>query len=176
MHREQCKGELLFKRIDPDDPAFGIEVQMFVCARFGREHSRRLIHEPYTAHTAKGVADSEGRTRTPRGQFGDTCGYYESLLVFAIQARAILAQAISSCAIHSLSALECSRWNGMNRCCDRRGKRTASSLRGPSRMLTQFPSFNLGENVRDRVASTKRKPRAGREASIARGRMARFEL
>jgi hypothetical protein len=44
-HCERCKGELLFKRIEPDDPAFDIEVQLFVCAKCGREHSRRLIHE-----------------------------------------------------------------------------------------------------------------------------------
>ena len=53
MHCEHCDGELLFKRIEPDDPAFDIEVQIFVCAKCGREHSRKLIHEPYTAHTAR---------------------------------------------------------------------------------------------------------------------------
>jgi hypothetical protein len=36
MHCEHCRGELLFKRIEPDDPAFDIEVQMFVCAKCGR--------------------------------------------------------------------------------------------------------------------------------------------
>ena len=49
---EHCDGELLFERLERDDPAFDIEVQIFVCAKCGREHSRKLIHEPYTAHTA----------------------------------------------------------------------------------------------------------------------------
>jgi DNA-directed RNA polymerase subunit RPC12/RpoP len=54
-HCERCGGELLFKKIETDDPALDLEVQIFVCARCGREHSRRLIHEPYTAHTACGA-------------------------------------------------------------------------------------------------------------------------
>ena len=45
-HCEHCDGELLFKCIERDD------VQIFVCAKCGREHTRKLIHEPYTAHTA----------------------------------------------------------------------------------------------------------------------------
>jgi DNA-directed RNA polymerase subunit RPC12/RpoP len=53
-HCEHCNGELLFKCTETDDPALDIEVQIFVCAKCGREHSRRLIHEPYTAHTATG--------------------------------------------------------------------------------------------------------------------------
>ena len=59
MHCEHCDGELLFKRIDADDPAFDIEVQIFVCANCGREHSRKLMHEPYTAHTAR-AAERKG--------------------------------------------------------------------------------------------------------------------
>jgi DNA-directed RNA polymerase subunit RPC12/RpoP len=54
-HCERCDGELLFKRIEPDNPDFDIDIQVFVCARCGREHSRRLIHEPYNAHTARGA-------------------------------------------------------------------------------------------------------------------------
>jgi hypothetical protein len=50
---------LLFKRIEADDPAFDIEVQIFVCANCGREHSRKLMHEPYTAHTAR-AAERKG--------------------------------------------------------------------------------------------------------------------
>jgi DNA-directed RNA polymerase subunit RPC12/RpoP len=60
-HCEHCNGELLFKRIETDDPALDLEVQIFVCAKCGREHSRKLIHEPYTAHTA-------GRTERKGGQ------------------------------------------------------------------------------------------------------------
>ena len=54
-HCEHCNGELLFERIETDDPALDIEVQIFVCAKCGREHSRKLIHERYTAHTARGA-------------------------------------------------------------------------------------------------------------------------
>ena len=59
-HCEHCDGELLFKQIETDDPALDIEAQIFVCARCGREHSRKLIHEPYTAHTAKRGAEGKG--------------------------------------------------------------------------------------------------------------------
>ena len=30
MHCELCDGELRFKRIEPDDPAFDMEVEIFV--------------------------------------------------------------------------------------------------------------------------------------------------
>jgi DNA-directed RNA polymerase subunit RPC12/RpoP len=59
-HCEHCNGELLFKRIEADDPALDLEVQIFVCAKCGREHSRRLIHEPYTAHIATGAERKGG--------------------------------------------------------------------------------------------------------------------
>ncbi len=38
MHCELCDGELRFKRIEPDDPAFDMEVEIFVCAKCGHEH------------------------------------------------------------------------------------------------------------------------------------------
>ena len=60
MHCEHCDGELLFKCIELDEPAFDIEVQIFVCAKCGREHSRKLIHEPYTAHTARAAQRNGG--------------------------------------------------------------------------------------------------------------------
>jgi hypothetical protein len=46
---------LLFKGMEPEAPALDIELQIFVCAKCGREHSRKLIHERYTAHTARGA-------------------------------------------------------------------------------------------------------------------------
>lgn len=49
-HCEHCDGELLFKSIERDDPEFDFEVQIFSCAKRGREHSRKLVHEPYIAH------------------------------------------------------------------------------------------------------------------------------
>ena len=60
MHCEHCDGELLFKRIARDDPAFDIEVQIFVCAKCRREYSRKLIHEPYTPHTARAAGREDG--------------------------------------------------------------------------------------------------------------------
>ena len=54
MQCEHCNGELLFKRTELDDTVLEIEVQVFVCAKCGREHSRKLIHDPYTAHTGSG--------------------------------------------------------------------------------------------------------------------------
>ena len=54
VHCEHCSGELLFKGIERDAQVLDIEVQVFVCAKCGREHSRKLIHDPYTAHTLRG--------------------------------------------------------------------------------------------------------------------------
>jgi hypothetical protein len=54
VHCEHCGGELLFERIEQDVPVLEIDVQVFVYAKCGREHSRKLIHDPYTAHTLRG--------------------------------------------------------------------------------------------------------------------------
>jgi len=61
---EHCDGVLLFERLERDDPAFDIEVQIFVCAKCGREHSRKLIHEPYTAHTATDAEPKGGPAKS----------------------------------------------------------------------------------------------------------------
>ena len=63
VHCELCGGELLFKTSERDDPAFDIDVQLFVCAKCGREHLRKLIHDPYAAHTMRGG----GRVAPPNG-------------------------------------------------------------------------------------------------------------
>src|SRR5271154_264290 len=42
-HCEHCDGELLFERLERDDPALDIEVQIVVCSKSGREHSRKLV-------------------------------------------------------------------------------------------------------------------------------------
>jgi hypothetical protein len=55
LHCEFCDGELRFKRIESDDPVFDIEVEIFVCVKCGRAHSRRMIHDPYAAHTARSM-------------------------------------------------------------------------------------------------------------------------
>jgi hypothetical protein len=64
MHCALCGGDLLFKRIDPVDPAFDIEVQIFVCAKCGKKHLRELIHDPYAPHTARVPS---GRVAQPKG-------------------------------------------------------------------------------------------------------------
>jgi hypothetical protein len=56
-----CDGELLLMAIKPDDPTFDIEVQEFVCANCGQKHSRKVIHDPYTAHTAEGMPPRHGQ-------------------------------------------------------------------------------------------------------------------
>ena len=65
MHCQHCNGELLFKRVQPDHPAFEIEVQIFVCAKCGREGSRRLIHDRYSAHTARSAEPKGDLARSP---------------------------------------------------------------------------------------------------------------
>jgi uncharacterized protein with PIN domain len=52
---ERCDGELRFKRIEPADPVFDAEVEIFVCAKCGRAHSRRMKHDPYAARVARNM-------------------------------------------------------------------------------------------------------------------------
>jgi hypothetical protein len=56
LQSSQC---MLFKGMEPEVPALDIELQIFVCAKCGREHSRELIHERYTAHAAQ-IAERKG--------------------------------------------------------------------------------------------------------------------
>ena len=65
-HCEHCGGELLFKGLERDDPALDLEAQIFVCAKCGCEHSRKLIHEPYTPHTACGAERKGGPAKGSR--------------------------------------------------------------------------------------------------------------
>ena len=58
MHCKLCDGELRFKRIEPDDPVFYMEVEIFVCLKCGHVHSRRMIYDPYTAHAARSMPPS----------------------------------------------------------------------------------------------------------------------
>ena len=58
MHCKLCDGELRFKRIERDDPVFEMEVEIFVCSKCGRVHSRRMIYDPYTAHAARSMPPS----------------------------------------------------------------------------------------------------------------------
>ena len=61
LHCELSHGELRFERIEPDSLVLEIEVEIFVCVKCGRAHSRRIIRDPYAAHTA---------TNMPRGKVG----------------------------------------------------------------------------------------------------------
>jgi hypothetical protein len=58
MYCKVCEGELRFKRIDPVNSFFDIEVAIFVCVRCGREHSHRMIHDPYIARAARRMPPS----------------------------------------------------------------------------------------------------------------------
>jgi hypothetical protein len=71
MHCELCRGELRFKSSDQDDLTFDMEVQIFVCAKCGHEHSRRLIHDPYVAHTAGTTHPGRGIRRSASGSNRD---------------------------------------------------------------------------------------------------------
>lgn len=53
LHCERCGGELLFKRIETDNPVFDTEVEIFVCVKCGRAHQSKVIYDPYAAHTAR---------------------------------------------------------------------------------------------------------------------------
>ncbi len=70
MHCELCDGELRFKRIEPDDPVFDTEVEIFVCAKCGREHARRMIHDPYAAHTARAMPPNKLGPPSESGSHG----------------------------------------------------------------------------------------------------------
>ena len=65
FHCELCDGELRFKRIESDDPVFDMEVEIFVCVKCGRSHSRRMIHDRYAAHTASSIP--RGKVDQPGG-------------------------------------------------------------------------------------------------------------
>jgi hypothetical protein len=69
LHCEFCHGELRFKRIEPDDPVFDMEVEIFVCVECGRVHPRRKIHDPYAAHTARSMP--RGNVDQPGGAGND---------------------------------------------------------------------------------------------------------
>ena len=55
MHCERCNGELRFKRIEPDDPVFDMEAEIFVCAKCGHAQSLRVFHDPYAAYAASNM-------------------------------------------------------------------------------------------------------------------------
>ncbi len=66
---ELCHSELRFKRIEPDNPVFDIEVAIFVCVQCGRVHSRRMNHDPYAPRAARRMPG--GRMDQPAGAGGN---------------------------------------------------------------------------------------------------------
>ena len=66
---ERCDGELRFKRIEPADPVFDAEVEIFVCVKCGRAHSRLMTHDPYAAHAARSMP--HGKAHQPAGAGGN---------------------------------------------------------------------------------------------------------
>ena len=65
VHCKLCNGELRFKRIEPDDPAFDMEVEIFVCSKCGHVHSLPVMHDHYAAHTASSMPP--GKAGQPGG-------------------------------------------------------------------------------------------------------------
>jgi hypothetical protein len=53
LHCKLCKGELLFKRIDPGRPPLEFDSETFACVKCGREHSYRLIHDRYAVYSRR---------------------------------------------------------------------------------------------------------------------------
>jgi hypothetical protein len=69
LHCELCNGELRFKRAEPADLSFDAGVEIFVCVRCGRAHTRRMVRDPYAARFARSA--SYGKTGQPGGAGGD---------------------------------------------------------------------------------------------------------
>ena len=59
MRCKFCDGELRFSSVEPDDPTFDIEIQIFVCVKCGHVHPRKVMHDPYAAHAANWVPPSK---------------------------------------------------------------------------------------------------------------------
>jgi hypothetical protein len=56
MQCELCHGGLHLKRIERDVTAIQVDVAIYLCAKSGRQQSRRAIHDPYTAYASRGFA------------------------------------------------------------------------------------------------------------------------
>ena len=53
---EHCRGELLLKAVEPDEPVFGTDIAIYHCAACGRETSRRVLHDPYSAQVSRAAS------------------------------------------------------------------------------------------------------------------------
>lgn len=56
MKCELCGGELLLKGLEPEAPVVESDIATYLCAKCSHEQSRRLAHDPYTAHASRGVS------------------------------------------------------------------------------------------------------------------------
>ena len=54
-HCSRCGGDLRLKLIEPANPVSNLDVEIFVCAKCGREQSYAVGHDPYTAQTASNM-------------------------------------------------------------------------------------------------------------------------
>ena len=61
MHCNLCDGELRFKVIESGNSELDMDVQIFVCAKCGREHSRVVVHDHYAAHTTASAHGDQRR-------------------------------------------------------------------------------------------------------------------
>ena len=64
MHCNHCNGELRFKMIVTDNSGFDRDVQVFVCAKCGREHSRAVAHDQYNARSRSNMSTIHANLRS----------------------------------------------------------------------------------------------------------------
>jgi hypothetical protein len=55
LYCELCGGELRLKLIEPEDPALGLEVERFFCAKCGREYSYSVARDRYAAQSGRNI-------------------------------------------------------------------------------------------------------------------------
>jgi DNA-directed RNA polymerase subunit RPC12/RpoP len=73
---EHCRGELLFRGVEVDDPAFETDIAIYHCAACGRESSRRVIHDPYTPHASRAVSNDHESAISERSYRSDPLRTY----------------------------------------------------------------------------------------------------
>ena len=69
-HCELCNGELLLKLIDPGNPIFDTELEIFVCTKCGHHQTYEATHDRYCApiaSRARGGIMAQGNLDEPEG-------------------------------------------------------------------------------------------------------------
>jgi hypothetical protein len=66
-HCELCNGELLLKLIDPGNPIFDTELEIFVCTKCGHHQTCEVTHDRYSAHIASRVPGGNARQESLDG-------------------------------------------------------------------------------------------------------------